>query len=447
MADEDTFGGRALRYAKVGKTVGGLAARLAGERYLGLKLDRLEHAGDLKDALGGLKGPLMKVAQILSTIPNALPQEYADQLAELQSNAPSMGWRFVKRRMVGELGPDWQSKFQEFGQEASAAASLGQVHKAIAEDGRTVACKLQYPDMQSVVEADLKQLKLVFNIYRRYDQAIDPTAIHGELSARLREELDYMREAKQMQLYRHMLRGEDNVHVPEVVDGLCGERLVSMTWLEGTPLLTYIEAHGDAGSRNTVALNMFRAWYVPLYHFGVIHGDPHLGNYTVREDGTINLMDFGCIRVFESSFVQGVIDLYTALKDNNPSLAVHAYETWGFDELTKEKIEILNMWAEFVYAPLLEDRVRPIQTGDGAYGRGIARKVREELHKIGGVAPPPEFVLMDRAAIGLGSVFTHLQAEINWHEIFHELIDEFDEKKLAKNQAAAFKKVKLEKPN
>ena len=139
MADDNSLSGRALRYARVGKTVGGLAARLAGERYLGLPINRLEHAVDLKDALGGLKGPLMKVAQILSTIPNALPQEYADQLAELQANAPAMGWRFVKRRMSGELGPDWQNRFSEFGQEAAAAASLGQVHKALDLEGREIA--------------------------------------------------------------------------------------------------------------------------------------------------------------------------------------------------------------------------------------------------------------------------------------------------------------------
>ncbi len=446
MADDNSLTGRALRYAKVGRTVGGLAARLAGERYLGLPINRLEHAADLTAALGGLKGPLMKVAQILSTIPNALPQEYADQLAELQANAPSMGWRFVKRRMAGELGPDWQTNFSEFGQEAAAAASLGQVHKAIDLDGREIACKLQYPDMQAVVDADLRQLKLVFNIYRRYDKAIDPTAIHGELSARLHEELDYVREAKQMRLYQAMLSSEKQVHVPEVVNDLCSERLISMIWLHGTPLLPYIETHPDVEDRNRVALNMFRAWYVPLYNYGVIHGDPHLGNYSVREDGSINLLDFGCIRVFEPSFVRGVIDLYTALRDNKPELAVHAYESWGFENLTLEIIDVLNMWAEFVYAPLLEDRVRRIQEKDGTYGRGIAHKVREDLHKLGGVAPPPEFVLMDRAAIGLGSVFTHLKAEINWHQIFHELIDDFDEQQVAKNQAAAFAGVNLERP-
>src|SRR5476651_783793 len=137
MADDgDSLGGRLGRYARVGASVGGLAARLAGARYLGFSLDRDKHANDLKEALGGLKGPLMKAAQLLATIPHALPPEYAGELAELQSNAPAMGWSFVKRRMASELGPDWQSKFARFDKEASFAASLGQVHRAVLHDGR-----------------------------------------------------------------------------------------------------------------------------------------------------------------------------------------------------------------------------------------------------------------------------------------------------------------------
>jgi predicted unusual protein kinase regulating ubiquinone biosynthesis (AarF/ABC1/UbiB family) len=188
---------------------------------------------------------------------------------------------------------------------------------------------------------------------------------------------------------------------------------------------------------------MFRAWYVPLYYYGVIHGDPHLGNYTVRDDGSINLLDFGCIRAFRPSFVRGVIDLYKALRDGDQALAVHAYETWGFSNLSQELIDILNLWAAYVYAPLLEDRVRLIQEHEGNYGAEVAMKVRRELDALGGVTPPPEFVLMDRAAIGLGSVFTHLKAEINWHRLFHDLIDDFDENMLATRQAEAFQAVGL----
>src|SRR6202000_2363219 len=148
------------------------AARVAGGGVFGIKTDRSAHAEDLKTILGGLKGPLMKVAQFLSTVPDALPAEYAAELAQLQSNAPPMGWSFVRRRMASELGANWQSRFAEFSQEASAAASLGQVHRAKLPDGTDVACKLQYPDMPSTVEADLRQLRLAMAVYQRKDPAL-----------------------------------------------------------------------------------------------------------------------------------------------------------------------------------------------------------------------------------------------------------------------------------
>src|SRR5690606_22200726 len=272
---DNSLPGRVRRYARVGSAVGGLAARVAGARYLGWEIDRGRHAAELTAALGGLKGPLMKVAQIMATIPDALPKEYVQELAQLQADAPSMGWAFVKRRMAAELGPGWQDRFASFEHRAAAAASLGQVHRAVAHDGRLLACKLQYPQMQSAVEADLKQLRLIFAIYERYDRAIATREIHPEIAARLREELDYELEARHMSLYRAMLAGERQVHVPEVLPELSTRRLLTMTWLEGRKLLDYIADHDDQAVRNRVALNMFRAWYVPFYGYGVIHGDPH----------------------------------------------------------------------------------------------------------------------------------------------------------------------------
>jgi predicted unusual protein kinase regulating ubiquinone biosynthesis (AarF/ABC1/UbiB family) len=438
--EESTFGGRVRRITQVGSRVGGLAAQVVGARVLGIALDRGRHSEDLRLALGGLKGPLMKAAQILATIPDALPREYAEALRQLQANAPPMGWHFVRRRMRTELGADWQRRFESFEREAAAAASLGQVHRAVSRDGRTLACKLQYPDMLSAVEADLQQLKLAFAIYRRYDKAIDPSDVYQELSARLREELDYEREAGHLRLYRAMLKDEAGVRIPEPLGDLCTDRLLTMTWLEGAPLLTFVAEHEDQELRNRVALDMFRAWYVPFYDYGVIHGDPHLGNYTLCEDGTVNLMDFGCIRVFQPHFVRAVIDLYRALRDGDEALAVYAYETWGFHDLGRELLDALNIWARFLYAPLLDDREQPILEGESSfYGARVVNSVHEELRRLGGVKPPREFVLMDRAAIGLGSVFMHLKANVNWHRLFHDLIDDFDEKKLAKRQMAAIK--------
>jgi predicted unusual protein kinase regulating ubiquinone biosynthesis (AarF/ABC1/UbiB family) len=434
--DGSSLAGRMMRYARVGTAVGTAAARFAGGRFLGLPLDTLEHAADLRQALGGLKGPLMKVAQILSTVPEMLPEAYTVELAQLQTNAPSMGWSFVKRRMTAELGPDWQRRFHSFERTAAAAASLGQVHQAVARDGRRLACKLQYPDMNSAVEADLSQLKLIFSLYRRYDRAINPSEIHTELAERLREELDYTREARHMHLYRRMLAGEAAVAVPEPIAELSTRRLLTMTWLEGEPLLGFVDHRIDL--RNAVARNMFAAWYVPFYNYGVIHGDPHLGNYTVRPDGSVNLLDFGCIRVFKAEFVRAVIDLYRALASGDQALAVHAYETWGFRNPSKEMIEVLNQWARFLYRPLMEDRVQRIQEDGGTmYGAQVAGKVHMDLRRLGGVTPPREFVLMDRAAIGLGSVFTRLKAEINWHRLFEGLIEEFDVEEVGRRQQGA----------
>lgn len=439
MSEDNSLGRRVQRYARVSGAMAGVGARLAGERFLGITMDRDRHANDLKAALGGLKGPLMKVAQIMSTIPDALPREYARELAQLQANAPSMGWPFIKRRMASELGPDWQNRFGSFEREAAAAASLGQVHRATGKDGQALACKLQYPDMSSTVEADLRQLKLIFSIYRRYDPSIDTSNIHAEISARLREELDYEREAAHMRLYGLMHQKEKAVHVPEPVPELSSKRLLTMTWLEGTPILDFIRERPDL--RNEIAMNMFRAWYVPFYYYGVIHGDPHLGNYAVRDDGSVNLLDFGCIRVFPPSFVRGVIDLYNALQNDDEALAVHAYETWGFTNLNKDLLEVLNQWARFVYAPLMEDRDRRIEeTNSTVYGAQVAEKVHKDLKALGGVTPPREFVLMDRAAIGLGSVFLYLKAEINWYRLFHDLIRDFDETRLAERQRVAMEK-------
>ena len=435
--DDASFSGQVRRVAQVGGAMAGLGARLAGARYLGVKLDKDQHAGQLKAAIGGLKGPLMKVAQILATIPDALPAEYAEELRQLQSNAPPMGWPFVRRRMSSELGPGWTKRFGEFEKEAAHAASLGQVHRARLEDGTRLACKLQYPDMASAIDADLRQLKLIFSIYERYDKAISTKRIYEELSERLREELDYEREAKAMRLYAGMLAQEPKVHVPEAVAALSTKRLLTMTWLDGKPLMDFRDSPLEV--RNELALAMFRAWYVPFYEYGVIHGDPHLGNYTVREDqASINLLDFGCIRVFPPSFVQGVIDLYRALRDDDMDLAVYAYESWGFENVSKELLEILNVWARFLYRPLMDDKVQRIQeTDSGQFGAKIAGQVQKELAKLGGVQPPREFVLVDRAAIGLGSVFMHLKAEVNWHRQFHALIDDFDTQRLAERQNAA----------
>ena len=294
--------------------------------------------------------------------------------------------------------------------------------------------------MASAIDADLAQLKLVFQLYERFDSAISTADIHTELSDRLREELDYRREAANLKLYRLMLKDESQFILPEYFPELSSERALTMSWIEGQKLMTWLETEPSQEARNQVAMNMFRAWYVPFYYFGVIHGDPHLGNYSIDAELNINLMDFGSIRIFRPKFVAGVIELYHALSHQDDELARQAYAKWGFHGLDDEAITVLNIWAGFIYAPLLSDEVRPIQQmRGGSEGRELAGRVHQELKRIGGIKPPREFVLMDRAAVGLGSVFMHLKAEVNWHRLFHDLIDDFDTDQLGQWQSKACK--------
>jgi predicted unusual protein kinase regulating ubiquinone biosynthesis (AarF/ABC1/UbiB family) len=446
-SERNRFSARAARYARVGTNVGGVAARVAANRVFGLRLDRAKNTAELTAALGGLKGPIMKVAQLLATIPDALPAEYAVELAKLQSEAPPMGWAFVKRRMSAELGPDWQASFASFEHKPAAAASLGQVHRARAHDGSELACKLQYPDMKSAVEADLRQLDWLFALHRRMDPVIDTSEMGKEIAARLREELDYVREARHVGLYRAMLAEVPEVRVPRVWPELSTHRLLTLDWLDGTKLLTH---KGDSLEiRNRLATAMFKAWWYPFSRHGVIHGDPHLGNYTVfvadGEPRGINLLDYGCIRIFPAKFVGGVVDLYHGLLKGDEALVVNAYETWGFRRLNRDLIETLNIWARFIYGPLLDDRVRTIADGvkPSEYGRREAFRVHQALRQKGPVTVPREFVFMDRAAIGLGGVFLHLGAELNFYRLFNAAIEDFSLARVTARQAAALAQVGL----
>ena len=425
----------------MGTSAGSLAVKFLGTKILGK--DKSTNAENLGYVLGNLKGPIMKIAQLASTVPDLLPPEYSQELTKLQSNAPPMGWNFVKRRMNNELGAGWQAKFNSFERLPFAAASLGQVHRANF-GGKKVVCKLQYPDMLSIVEADINQLKLIFSVYKKFDSTINTSEIEKEITSRVREELDYHLEQKHMSIFSEIFKKIHSVNVPKVIETVSTKRLLTMNFLNGDKLLNFTKHR--APDRKKLAINMFKAWYLPFYKYGIIHGDPHLGNYSADQNLNINLLDFGCIRFFKPSFVQGVIDLYNSIKENNEDLAVKAYESWGFENISKSLIEILNIWARFLYSPLLEDKTIKMQeTNSSVYGAEAASKVHKELKKIGGVKPPREFVFMDRAAIGMGSVFLHLDAEVNWYREFHNLIAGFSQSEIELKQKNLMSIAKIRK--
>jgi len=312
------------------------------------------------------------------------------------------------------------------------------VHRARAHDGHALAVKLQYPEMQSAIESDLGQLRAVMGLVRQMTSALDTREVVTEIAARLREELDYVHEARAMTLYRAYFADRDDISVPAPHPELSTGRLLTMDWMEGQGLASFKSA--DLDTRNRVARLLFEAWWTPLTHIGVIHGDPHLGNYSFTEGaGRLNLLDFGCIRVFPPAFVGGVVTLFRALCAGDRAGEAAAYRAWGFKDLTDDLMDVLGIWARFIYAPLLDDRVRTVADGvsPGAYGRREAFQVKRALDEKGPVTIPREFVFMDRAAIGLGAAFLHLGAELNWRRLFEASLEGFSEEALAERQAAA----------
>jgi predicted unusual protein kinase regulating ubiquinone biosynthesis (AarF/ABC1/UbiB family) len=446
--ERDRLTGRVARFARVGVGAAGAAAAIGANALRGGGDQDARNARAVKEALGRLKGPLMKVAQMATTVPDLLPPEFAEELAKLQANAPPMAASFVRRRMAAELGADWQARFASFDLTPAAAASLGQVHRAVALDGRALAVKLQYPDMQSAVETDLSQMRTVMAIGRQLFGSVDTREIAEEISERIREELNYEREAKSMALYGRFFAGRDDIGAPEPLADLSTGRLLTMTWLEGRGLMDFTDS--DQETRNRIARLLFEAWWTPLIQLGVIHGDPHLGNYTFAgepgaEAARLNLLDFGCIRIFPPSFVDGVLKLYRALIADDYEAQADAYRIWGFKSVSRELIDTLNIWAKFIYGPLLDDRVRTVADGvsPGAYGRREAFQVKQALDKLGPVTVPREFVFMERAAIGLGAAFLRLGAEMNWRQVFEATLGGFTEGALAARQAAALAAVGL----
>ncbi|CAO5681636.1 MAG: protein kinase UbiB [Holosporales bacterium] len=422
--DDLSLFSKVSRFAKTTKLSSGLAARLVGEHYFNKPINDEEYAKILKDGLGSLKGPLMKMAQFLTTIPETLPKEYYDLMA-LQSQAPAMGIPFVKRRMQSELGPNWQHCFKDFNLTASFAASLGQVHKAVDLEENTLAVKLQYPGMQDITDTDLSQLKFLMKAYEFYNKAIETENIFEEIKNRLYEELDYLNELKNLKAYQSFFKDHPFIKVPKVYENLSTKRLLTMEWFDGVNILSFESQSQDL--KNKLGERLFTAWYLPFYQQGMLHADPHPGNYVVLNEATLTLglLDFGCIRFFSSDFVEGVKDLYKALDAADMDLAVFAFERWGFKNLSKDLLEIIIEWAKLLYDPLLDDSIRPIQKNkSGKKSFELAKKIHQTLREKGGIAPPPEFVFMDRAAVGIGSVLMRLNAKANWHRLFLDFIDQ-----------------------
>ena len=368
---------RASRYARLGVNAGALAARVGVNRLRGG--GRETDAKALASALGSMKGPLMKVAQMLTTIPDALPADYRRRTdaAPVAGAADGRGLRAPPHAGRTRAGLARALRRVRLQARRRRLARPG-ASRDEASTARRLACKLQYPDMASAVETDLSQLDLLFSLHRR-DRARRSTPARS----RARSASGCARSSTTSARRRSpgsiavMLADRPFVRVPRVDESLSTRRLLTLQWLDGEPLSRFESAPQEA--RDAIAVGLFDAWWRPFLRYGVIHGDPHLGNYAVAASGE------GAKRASRASTCSttaacassrrasccGVVELYRALKANDEARIAEAYAMWGFPKLTPGTFEAMTIWARFMCGPILDDRVRTAADGvkPSEYGR------------------------------------------------------------------------------
>ncbi|MEV6526763.1 AarF/ABC1/UbiB kinase family protein [Longispora sp. NPDC051575] len=287
------FAGRAA--LGFGKRVTGIASEVISEEI------QQRTAEQLFSVLGQLKGGAMKLGQALSVFEAALPEAlagpYREALTKLQEAAPPLPAATVHKVLAKELGADWRTRFQEFDDTPTAAASIGQVHRAVWSDGRDVAVKVQYPGAGDALVADLNQLARFSALFRILQPGLDVKPLVTELRERVVEELDYELEASYQKTFADAYRDDPEIYVPEVV--AAGPRVIVTEWMAGTPLSKIISG-GTPEQRDLAGLRMSTLHFSGPTRAGLLHADPHPGNFRLLDDGRLGVLDFGaCARLPE----------------------------------------------------------------------------------------------------------------------------------------------------
>lgn len=431
--------GRLLRTLKTG-----LLGSSVASSYLGGKiLDRFRNDGDraevelqrhlqnarrIADTMKELRGPLMKVGQLLSTHAEALPGEYGEVLRSLQSSAPPMSYATIRDVIEMDLGGTPEELFAEFSREAIAAASLGQVHRARLKDGTDVAVKVQYPGAVASVDGDLKNLKFGASLVKSLladvvkNERLDFTPVADEIAEILAQETDYCREAYNAQLMRRLFADVPWILIPRVHTKYSGIRTITYDFVEGVDLGTAL-ASDDAAARTQIVTRLSDAFWFQMVRGGMLHADPHPGNYRILPDGRLALLDFGCVKIFDEAFLGPFVDMVRARMTGDESALKDAMGALGLLVNRDDAQELADMSriSDYFSMGLLRDE--DFDYGEYSYVRGAKELV---LYFLQARRVPPsqrEMIFMTRVVLGYYEYFSRARARLNFHRMVKKWVD------------------------
>jgi predicted unusual protein kinase regulating ubiquinone biosynthesis (AarF/ABC1/UbiB family) len=386
-----------------------------------------EIADHAVEVLSGLRGGAMKLGQLASFVdveflPPRYREIYQERLAGLRDAAPAMGWRKVRGVLEREWGAAPESLFEEFDERATAAASIGQVHRAVLPGGRAVAVKVQYPEIADAVAADLDLASVGIRLAKAFAPGLDPAVVAGELRERIMEELDYELEAQHQRFFARAYRGHPAIHVPEVVTELSRRRVTVSDWVEGRPFSEVVAL--PQADRDRLGEVMYRFYLGSMHRLRRFNTDPHPGNYMLMEDGRMAFIDFGSTKVVDADWLAAGDAAVAAAMDGDVDAHYRAAEAMGYFH-RPERIDrdwLMRSTTTGMDWVLRDEEVRIDQEYVARVMAAMLDPSPEAIRLARSMKVPPDEIWFRRMSVGVFAVLGHLRASANWHRLAREYI-------------------------
>jgi predicted unusual protein kinase regulating ubiquinone biosynthesis (AarF/ABC1/UbiB family) len=410
--------GLVRRAAATGRMAASLG-KAAARRLVRSSEEDDAHLGEsLMRELDRLKGLAMKVGQIVSYMEVGLPEQTAARLAQLQRGLEPLPLEAVRGVIERSLGAPLAELYEQFEPVPVAAASIGQVHRATLR-GVPVAVKVRYPGVRETLESDTRQLGAIAKL-ASLATAVDGPALVAELRSRLLEECDYALEAQHQLEFARLLQGDESWVVPQVHPDRCGPEVLTTTWHDGEPFSALLSA--DASRRSAVARSLLRLPWTTLLRHGVLHADPHPGNFLFPGGAQVVVLDFGCIRRFDPASVAAFRQLVRVVLAGERSEILAAASAVGLVP-RPDKIDVDELWGllSFMLAPYRTERFSFTRSW---WEEGMQRFSSPTARNSRHMAFPPEWMWLQRSLLGLHAVLMRLGAEVEAKPIVTALLEE-----------------------